>query len=240
MSKTLGLQSAIRRLYVKELTNDQNNNNGLLERLKKYLQRFNSFLQEHTWSSWTIKIAISIAFIWFIWLLIHYYNAFSSNRLDCQFYYARVGVEFKRRQNLIPNLALCVSQYSTHEKDIMKQVSEARKILTGTANLHAKMEAAMMMEGTLSKLLGIVEQYPDLKATETTQTLLKELGNTENRIAEEKMKYNETARKFNNLLTSFPSNIVGYFYGFRDSVPYIATDDDLIKALAIKIVKDQG
>jgi len=148
---------------------------------------------------------------------------------DSKAYFAQVGVELKRRSNLIPNLVVTVRKYAFHEEEIFKHVSDAREMLTQAKNMTEKMEAAAKLDTALSKLLAVVEQYPDLKATQSMQDLIKELTNTENRIAEEKGKYNEVARAYNQLLSAFPTNILGRIYGFAQRMPYIGAEKDLLK-----------
>ena len=218
------MRAIVKKLYLKETNKTQ-----VFPGIKRAIYKLERFFREHEVLSWVLKIFSLAVIILVSWGVIHYYNAYAICRNYCQVYYAQVGVEFKRRQNLIPNLVLCVSEYAIHEKGIMKHVADARQVLSGPGNFKTKMEAAKQIEGTLSKLLAIVEQYPGLKAVEATQTLLKELSNTENRIVEWKNKYNDSARDFNNLLTTFPTNILGYLFRIKGPVSYIATDEDLLK-----------
>jgi len=120
-------------------------------------------------------------------------------------------------------------KYAFHEEEVFKHVSDAREMFIRAKDVKEKMQAAAKLDAALSKLLAVVEQYPDLKATESIQDLIKELSNTENRIAEQKGKYNEVARIYNQLLTTFPTNILGRVYGFGQRMPYIGAEKDLLK-----------
>lgn len=207
---------------------------------KERWDEFKLLLEEHPSLACLLKISIPLIVV-LIWLgVIVAYNTYSLYKVNCQHYYAQVGVEVKRRADLIPNLVICVTRYETHEKDIMKHVADARQALSGPGDMEGKIAASKAMQGALGRLLAIVEQYPNLKASEPVQSLLKELGNTENRIADWKGKYNESARVFNNLYTSFPTNILGWCFGYNRQVPYINTDEDLIRAYMVKFGAEQG
>ncbi|MCB4756625.1 MAG: LemA family protein [Elusimicrobia bacterium] len=231
----LSITDAIKKLYGKDIGNGPHKKFKYLEDFKESLKQFKVYLKSHPIADRAIKSVLIIAALLIAWGIIACYNTYSRYRNYCQLYMSQVGVELKRRQNLIPNLVLCVSGYSVHEKGIMSHVADARQILSGPGSISSKIEAAKQMEGMLSKLLAIVEQYPNLKASETTQTLLKELSNTENRIADGKMKYNESAKDFNNVLSTFPTNIVGYLFGIRKPIPYLTTDEDLMAVALVNI-----
>ena len=227
--------AVVNKLYLKEPDELR-----VISKFKRTVNKIKTYLIEHEILAWILKIVSIAVVVFVIWGVIHTYNSFSNLRNYCEFFYSRVGVEFKRRQNLVPNLVLCMNEYLIHEKGIMKHVSDARQAISGPGDIRTKIEATKQMEGALSKLLGIVEQYPDLKASGPVQTLLKELSNTENRIADWKMKYNENANNFNNLLTSFPTNIIGHAFGIRIPIRYISSNEDLVKVGLINFPGSDG
>ena len=130
---------------------------------------------------------------------------------------------YQRRADLIPNLVETVKGYAAHEQDTLTQVTEARSkvsnINLGNAiNDPAKMEQFMRSQGelssALSRLMVVVERYPDLKANENFRDLQVQLEGTENRITVERMRYNEAARTFNTRIRQFPASIVAGMSGF--------------------------
>jgi LemA protein len=229
-ARPLPVTRAIRALYPGEFKAPSLPLSGHLRQLRDSWREFVVYLKRNPWSLRAAVMAPVLAVSILAWGLIRYYNLFSTGLSFCQLYYAEVGVELKRRENLIPNLALCVESYSEHERGVMKHVSDARQVIVSSGNMDVKIAAAKEIQGILASLMATVEAYPNVKASETTQTLLQELATTENRIADWKGKYNESARSYNNLQTSFPSNIFGYLFYFRDPVRYLATAEDVLKA----------
>jgi len=206
---------------------------------KKHLQEFKAILKEYPWLAWTLRISIPLS-VMLLWLGVTVtYNLYATYRSNCEMFYAQVGVEIKRREDLIPNLVNCVSRYEIHEKEIFRHVSDARQALAGAGGIDEKVAASRAMQGALGRLLAIVEQYPNLKASEPVQSLVKELANTENRIAEGKGKYNESARAFNNFYTNFPTNFLAWCFCIRKPVPYINTDEDMLRTHALNVVPPQ-
>ncbi|MBI4669148.1 MAG: LemA family protein [Elusimicrobia bacterium] len=236
-----GLSSELfKRICRHQIVRSQNLKTRLLNAWKERWQEFKLLLKEHPSLAWTIRIAVPLAVL-LIWMgIIMAYNMYALCRTDCELYHAQVGVEVKRRADLIPNLVVCVSQYSAHEKNIMKHVADVRQALSSSNDIGTRIAASKAIEGALARLMAIVEQYPNLKASDPVQSLIKEISNTENRIAELRGKYNESARAFNNLYTTIPTNWLGWCFGIRKPVPYINTDEDLIRAYMVKFGKEQG
>lgn len=216
--------AVVKKLYLKE-----DNKTRISYAVDKAIYKIRKFLRENEILSWTLKILSLTAVIFAIWGIFNCYNSYEICRNYCNAYYAQVGVEFKRRQNLIPNLDLYVNEYGIYENEIMTHTADARQIIPGSDNTKPKIDAAKQIEGTLSKLLAIVEQYPELKSIEIKQVTLKEISNTENRIVNWKNKYNKGARDFNDLFTTFPTNFLGYLFREKGPIPYIVTDEDLLK-----------
>jgi len=222
------IKAVIRRAYFDKLHPIRTLSHRQTDKIKALAESLKSYLAKHQILAWLLRMLLTAAIAAIFWALIHWYNDFSRLMTDSEAYSAQVGVELKRRSNLIPNLVVTVRKYAFHEEEIFKHVSDAREMLTQAKNMTEKMEAAAKLDTALSKLLALVEQYPDLKATQSIQDLIKELSNTENRIAEEKGKYNGVARAYNQLLSAFPTNILGRIYGFGQRIPYIGAEGDLL------------
>ncbi|MFA5097074.1 MAG: LemA family protein [Candidatus Margulisiibacteriota bacterium] len=128
--------------------------------------------------------------------------------------WAQVENQYQRRLDLIPNLVETVKGYKIHETEAIKNVSDARARLAGAASTSDKVSAANGLEGALSRLLMIVENYPNLKADANFRQLSDSLEGTENRIAVERMRYNETVKNYNIAVRRFPTSIFAGMFGF--------------------------
>lgn len=128
--------------------------------------------------------------------------------------WAQIDNVLQRRNDLIPNLVNTVKGYASHEKEIFEEVAKARAGLAGAQTINDKVKANLAMESVLGRLLAISENYPQLKANENFRALQDELAGTENRIAVERMRYNEVVQAYNILVKSFPGNLVAKLSGF--------------------------
>jgi LemA protein len=146
------------------------------------------------------------------------YNKFVKLDTAVKSSWAQVENQLQRRYDLIPNLVETVKGYAKQEKDVMIQVTEARAKVGGTANapVSDKIAANNQLSGALSRLMVVVEKYPDLKSNQNFMHLQDELAGTENRIAVERMRYNETVQIYNQTIKSFPSNLLAGMYGFKE------------------------
>jgi len=124
--------------------------------------------------------------------------------------WSQVENQLQRRNDLIPNLVNTVKGYTVHEKEIFKYVANARAKLAGAISknrpISEKITAARDLDGALSRLLLIVENYPDLKANQNFAQLMDELAGTENRIAVERMRYNRVVNLFNAYIRRIPGS----------------------------------
>lgn len=229
---------AIKRLYQKELEELKNYQKDKINKIKKAVQEIKKFYIRYPFLLWVTRIIVVAMILTISGYAIKSYNKYSSYKATCNEYFAQIGVELKRRNNLIPNLIIAVGKYSVHEQEIFKYVVNAREVFANSKDMTKKIEASKQLDGALTKLLAMVENYPDLKATQSIQDLIKELTNTENRIADWKGKYNNSARMFNGLLTNFPTNILGKIFGIKRQISYISTDEDLLKAPILEFKKD--
>ena len=128
--------------------------------------------------------------------------------------WAQVENQLQRRYDLIPNYVETVKGYARHEKEVFLKVTEARSKVGGATNVKDKIEANNELSSALSRLLLVVERYPDLKANQNFIRLQDELAGTENRIAVERRRYNEAVKTYNVKIRSFPTNILAGMFDF--------------------------
>ena len=147
--------------------------------------------------------------------------------------WSQVENQYQRRADLIPNLVSTVKGYASHEQETLTQVIEARSKATSTTidanNLTAEsmqqfQQAQNGLSSALSKLMVVVERYPDLKANESFLQLQAQLEGTENRIAVERRNFNTTVGNYNKTIRQFPTNIYAGFFGFEEE-PYFEAED---------------
>lgn len=128
--------------------------------------------------------------------------------------WAQVENVLQRRYDLIPNLVETVRGYASHESEVFTSVTEARAKVGGAGSPAQRMEAEGGLSNALSRLLMVVENYPQLKANENFIRLQDELASSENRIAVERGRYNETIRRYNTIIRQFPQSFIAGMFGF--------------------------
>jgi LemA protein len=139
--------------------------------------------------------------------------------------WAQVDVVLQRRSDLIPNLVETVKGYALQEQKVFGDIAAARAALGGARTPADKIAANGALDSALSRLLVVVENYPQLKSNENFQRLQDELAGTENRIAVERRRYNEVIQDYNTYISLFPNSLVASIAGFARNDAYFKTDE---------------
>ncbi len=144
------------------------------------------------------------------------YNRFVSQEEAVKAQWAQVQNQLQRRSDLIPNLVETVKGYAQHEEGVFKDIADARSRLLSARSPEETMQAANQQTSALGRLLAVVENYPLLRANEQFNRLSDELAGTENRIAVERMRYNEAVQVYNTSRRQFPANLTAMLFSFKD------------------------
>jgi LemA protein len=139
--------------------------------------------------------------------------------------WAQVDVVLQRRADLIPNLVETVKGFAVQEQTVFGDIAKARSALLGASTPAGKIAANGQLDGALGRLLVVVENYPQLKSNENFMRLQDELAGTENRIAVERRRYNETVQDYNTFISLFPNSLVASLGGFARNDAYFKTDE---------------
>jgi LemA protein len=189
-------------------------------------------------SSWIILGVIAIIAI----VLGSRYNAMVKMNQQVASQWSQVENVYQRRLDLIPNLVNTVKGYADFEKSTLTQVIEARanatKVNINPGNLTPEalqqfQEAQGELSSALSRLMVVVERYPDLKANQNFLELQSQLEGTENRITVERMKFNEVVQSYNSAILSFPNNLMAGMFGFKEKA-YFKSASGAEKAPEVK------
>jgi LemA protein len=170
-----------------------------------------------------VGVLVLIALMGFGWIMGEK-NSLVTERESVTAAWSQVDVALQRRADLIPNLVETVKGFAKQEQAVIKEVTDARAALGGARNPAEKIQANSQLDGALSRLLVVVENYPQLKSNENFLRLQDELAGTENRIAVERRKYNETVQRYNTDIELFPRSIAAGMFGFQRNDAYFKTE----------------
>jgi LemA protein len=151
-------------------------------------------------------IIIAIAFI-------AYYNRFTilENRIDNSL--SQIDVQLKRRADLVPNLVNTVKGYVKHEREVVSEVTSARKAMVGARDIQGRAAAGAKLQAALGSLFAIAENYPQLKANENFLQLQQELAAIEDKVAYSRQFYNDSILSYNNMVETFPGVMFATIFG---------------------------
>jgi len=159
-----------------------------------------------------VGVLVVIAFV-----AIMIYNRLVAIRNQVGNAWKQIDVQLKRRHDLIPNLVEVVKDYMSYEQETLRQVIEARNQAVKAPTPAAAMQAENALSGAMGKLFAVMEAYPDLKANQNVGRLMEELTGTENKISFARQFYNDSVMSLNNMVQSFPSNLIAGSFGFQTS-----------------------
>ena len=144
--------------------------------------------------------------------------------------WAQVDTVIQRRADLVPNLVETVKGVAAQEKTVFTNIANARAAMAGARSPSERIEANDQLSGALSRLLLVVENYPDLRSSQNFIRLQDELAGTENRIAVERRKYNQAVQQYNTYIQLFPNSIVASFSGYQREDAYFRTTEEARQA----------
>ncbi len=189
----------------------------------------------------TVWIIIAVVAVLFFWMQ-GVYNNMVTRGEEVSAAWSQVENQYQRRMDLIPNLVNTVKGYASHERETLEGVVQARAEATQTRidpsnltaeSLQAFQSAQGELSSALSRLMVVLERYPDLKANQNFQELQAQLEGTENRIATERKRFNEVARSYNVYIRKFPNNILSGLFGF-EAKAYFAAEAGAEKAPTVE------
>jgi LemA protein len=178
---------------------------------------------------WIILIIAAVLIIIFV----YYYNKFVNlgNRIDNSL--AQIDVQLKKRADLVPNLISSVKGYMKHEKNIITEVTEARKALLGATDIAKKVKAGDQLQSALKSIFAIAENYPNLKANENFLQLQQELSAIEDKVAYSRQFYNDNILDFDNSIKVFPGKLFASIFKVKQR-PYLKITETERKVPEVK------
>jgi LemA protein len=153
------------------------------------------------------------------------YNTFVGQEEAIKAQWAQVENQLQRRNDLIPNLVETTKGFAQHEESVYKDIADARSRLLAAKSPEETISAANQQTSALGRLLAVVENYPQLKSNEQFNRLMDELAGTENRLAVERMRYNEKVQAYDAARRQFPANLTAKLFGFKE-YPYFQAPPD--------------
>lgn len=171
-----------------------------------------------------IIIAIVAIILIIIGVFAGTYNGMVSKAETVDNKFSDIDVMLQRRVDLIPNLVNTVKGFAAHETEVINSVTDARAKLAGASTVEEKAAADGELTSALNRLLVVVENYPDLKASENFIQLSDELAGTENRISVARRDYNDSVKDYNASIKKFPNNMLAGMFGFESKAYFEASE----------------
>lgn len=165
--------------------------------------------------TWGILGGVAAAFLVIILSLIGSYNGLVNRQADVDKAVADLEVQLQRRFDLIPNLVSAVKGAMAQEREVFDSIAEARTRYAGAKSSSDRLEAAVDVEQALGRLLVVVENYPQLASLQNVRDLQVDLAGTENRVAQARRVFNESATSYNVAIRRFPRSIIAGMFGFE-------------------------
>lgn len=181
-----------------------------------------------------LYIVLAVVIILVLWLVATY-NKFVSLTNRAKEAWADIDVQLKRRYDLIPNLVETVKAYAAHENAAFENVTKARAAAMSAGTPEAKGAAENALSGTLKSLFAVAEAYPELKANQNFLALQSELSDTENKIQAARRFYNGNVMDLNTGLQSFPGNLVGSWFSFKQMDLFQLSEADAAAKEPVKV-----
>jgi LemA protein len=188
---------------------------------------------------WKIPAIIGGVLLLLVMMIAGSYNGMVSSRESVNTAWSKVESQYQRRSDLIPNLVNTVKGAANFEQETLTKVIEARSKVTqikvdanNPEDIARFQQAQGQVSSSLSRLLAVAENYPQLKATENFKDLQSQLEGTENRITVARNDFNDAARSYNTKIKSFPANLLAGMFGFKER-PYFEADADAKKAPSV-------
>ncbi len=172
-----------------------------------------------------VLVVIVLLALWIGGTFVGHRNEMVRKRETVNAAWSQVDVVLQRRSDLIPNLVETVKGFAMHEEKVFGDIAAARAAMAGAKTPQEKIAANGQLDSALSRLLVVVENYPQLRSNENFLRLQDELAGTENRIAIERRRYNEAVQDYNTYIGLFPNNIVASLSGFTRNDAYFKTEE---------------
>ncbi len=167
-------------------------------------------------------------------LFVTAYNGLVTLRNQVRNAWQQIGVQLKRRHDLIPNLVEVVKDYMGYEQETLEKVIRARNAALSATGVQGTAAAEGALTGALRSLFAVVEAYPQLKANENVGRLQEELTSTENRIAFARQFYNDLVMRYNTRIQTVPTNFVASMFAFREE-PYFEVSEEEQKPIKVDL-----
>ena len=172
-----------------------------------------------------IVVIVGLIGVAFFGMYVSTKNTLVSKNEGVKSAWSQVDIVLQRRADLIPNLVETVKGYAKQEQTVFGDIAKARSALLSAGSPQEKIAANGQLDGALGRLLLIVENYPQLKSNENFMRLQDELAGTENRIAVERKRYNDTLRDYNTYVQQFPNSLFAGWAGFKPNDAYFQASE---------------